>query len=105
MTEPYYVLSNVGVQVLQKITHHWDVLGRVGRQWLAYSQVESPGAVPVDRLDRSYGVGGGLGYELSDDVRVGVNVTYYGRTSNTVTFSEYNGYRVGAVFSYGLSTK
>ena len=42
VTEPYYVLSNVGLQALQKITHHWDLLGKVSRQWLSYTQVETP---------------------------------------------------------------
>lgn len=103
--EPYYVLSNVGFQVLQKITHHWDVLALVSRQWLSYREVLLNPGVSADRVDQSYGVGGGIGYELSDDVRVGVNIIYFGRTSNTVNFSEYNGLRVGAAFSYGLSTK
>jgi len=104
-TEPYYVLSNVGLQVKQMITHNWDVVGLLGRQWLSYRQILIPGDPGVDRLDRSYGIGGGVGYALNEDLRVGMNVTYFGRTSNTVTFSEYNGLRVGAAVSYGLPTK
>jgi len=104
-TEPFYVLSNVGLQVKQKITHEWDVVGLLGRQWLGYRQVLTPGETGEDRLDRSYGVGGGIGYTLNEDLRVGMNINYFGRTSNTVTFSEYNGLRVGAVVSYGLATK
>jgi len=50
-------------------------------------------------------VGGGVGYDFADDFRVGVNANYYGRTSNTVTFNHYNGLRVGAAITYGLSTK
>jgi hypothetical protein len=105
-TAPYYVLSAVGLKVVQKITHHWDVLGNVGRQWLGYEEVQVAGVPAGDpRQDRSYYVGGGAGYEFSDDFRVGVNANYYGRTSNTVTFNHYNGLRVGAAISYGLPTK
>jgi hypothetical protein len=104
VTQPYYVLSNVGLQVLQKITHHWDVQGNVGRQWLSYREVTDVNT-PVDRQDRSYVLGGGVAYELTNDIRVGVAVNYYGRTSNTVNFNEYNGLRVGAIFTYGLSTR
>jgi len=38
-------------------------------------------------------------------MRVGVEANYYSRASNTVTFNEYNGLRVGAVVSYGLSSR
>ena len=42
---------------------------------------------------------------MSDDFRVGVEANYYQRASNTVTFNEYNGLRVGAVVSYGLPSR
>jgi Putative beta-barrel porin 2 len=103
--QPYYVLTDIEFQVVQKITHEWDLLGTVGRQWLGYRQAEVSSTTPPDRLDRSYVVGGGLGYELSDDFRVGLNVNYYGRSSNTVTFNEYTGLRFGAAISYGLPTR
>ena len=104
-TQPYYLLTNVGLKVLQKVTTHWDLTGNLGRQWLGYRDIVAPGVVGGDRLDRSYYVGGGVGYEMSDDLRVGVEANYYSRTSNTVTFNEYNGLRVGAVVSYGLSSR
>lgn len=104
-TEPYYLLTDVGLKVLQKITHHWDVLGNVGRQWLGYQTVDAGGGVTLDREDRSYYVGGGVGYEFAEDLRVGFGVNYYGRTSNTVTFNHYNGLRMGASITYGLSSK
>jgi hypothetical protein len=102
--EPYYVLSDVVVQVIQKITHNWDVLGLASRQWLGYREVTTAAPNTADRLDKSYAAGGGIGYELSEDLRVGVNVTYYGRTSNAVTFNHYNGLRFGASFTYGVSS-
>ena len=97
--------DELGLKVLQKVTTHWDLTGRLGRQWLGYRDVIAPGVIGGDRLDRSYYVGGGAGYEMSDDFRVGVEANYYQRSSNTVTFNEYNGLRVGAVVSYGLSSR
>jgi hypothetical protein len=100
--EPYYVLSDVQLKVTQKITHQWDLVGNLGRQWLSYQALVAPGIIGGDRLDRSYYAGGGIGYELSDDLRIGCEANYYHRASNTVTFNEYNGLRVGAVISYGI---
>jgi hypothetical protein len=103
--QPYYLLTNVGMKVLQKVTTHWDLTGNLGRQWLGYRDVIAPGVVGGDRLDRSYYVGGGVGYEMNNLLRVGVEANYYQRTSDTVTFNDYNGLRVGAVISYGLPSR
>lgn len=104
-TQPYYLLTLVGLRVIQRVTTHWDLAGNLGRQWLGYREVVAPGTVGGDRLDRSYYAGGGIGYEMSEDLRVGFEANYYQRTSNTVTFNEYNGLRLGAVISYGLPSR
>jgi hypothetical protein len=55
-----------------------------------------------DRTDRSYRVGGGTGYHLGEDARVGFSVEYYHRSSNTIDLRQYNGLRMGASLTYGL---
>jgi hypothetical protein len=101
-TAPYYLLTNVDLKITQKITHRWDIVGHGGRQWLSYQVVVPLDAAP-DRLDRSYVIGGGLGYQLGEAVHVGVDLNYYHRESNEFAFRGYDGLRVGGSFTYGLS--
>ncbi len=101
---PYYVLTDTGLRVTQKVTRRWDIVGNLGRQWLSYKTDSGVVATGTeDRLDRSYFAGGGLGYQLGEAVRVGVEANYYHRTSNTYEFRGYDGLRVGGSFTYGLS--
>jgi len=101
--EPYYLLTDLGVRVTQKITHHWDVVGMASRQWLDYQRIE--GLVlsqEPPHSDHSYRIGGGVGYLLGNNVRIGVDVAYYNRNS-PLALREYDGLRVGGSFTYGLT--
>ena len=102
-TQPYYVLTDIGLTVTQKITAHWDVTADGSRQWLGYRDVQGSAAVSGDRVDRSYRVGGGTGYTFSDSVRAGILVEYYHRASNELDLRNYNGLRMGGTFTVGLS--
>jgi hypothetical protein len=101
--EPYYLLTDIGVKVTQKITHRWDVVGTAARQWLDYRRIEG---VVLSELpshsDHSYRLGGGVGYVLGNSVRVGVDLAYYKRSS-PLALHEYDGLRVGGSFTYGLT--
>jgi hypothetical protein len=100
--DPYYLLTDLGVRVTQKVTSHWDLAGAAGRQWLGYRSIlTGPGRV-ANTSDHGYRAGGGVGYELGQSVRIGVNVDYYSRTSNEAGFREYNGLRAGGSFTYGF---
>ena len=101
-TQPYYLLTDVGIEVTQRITTRWDIVGDAGHQWLGYRQVDVGALAADDRTDRSYRVGGGTGYHLGEDARVGFSVEYYHRSSNTVDLRQYNGLRMGASLTYGL---
>lgn len=102
-TQPYYLLTDLGLEVTQRITTRWDIVGDVAHQWLGYRQIELGSSMTTDaRTDSSYRVGGGTGYHLGENVRVGVNVDYYHRSSNTFDLRQYNGLRVGGSFTYGL---
>ena len=100
--EPYYVLTDIHVKVTQKITARWDIVANLGRQWLAYRQIEAatgPGLPP--RTDRGSRLGTGIGYTFGQSFRVGVDVDYFQRSS-TRSLSDYDGLRVGGSFTYGL---
>jgi putative beta-barrel porin BBP2 len=101
--EPYYLLTDAGVKVTQKITQRWDMVGTVSRQWLDYQRIEGLAVSNVpSHADHSYRVGGGVGYLLGSSVRVGVDVAYYQRNS-PLAAREYDGLRVGGSFTYGLT--
>ena len=80
-TQPYYVLLDTGITVTQRVTRRWDVVGRGSLQRLAYRDLDvssSPrvaSAVEEDRVDRGGEYGGGVGFRLDEDVRLGLDVS------------------------------
>jgi Putative beta-barrel porin 2 len=103
LLEPYYLLTDAGLKVTQKITHRWDVVGTASRQWLDYRRIQGLSLSDgLGHADRSYRVGGGVGYLLGNNVRVGVDLAYYKRNS-PLALREYDGLRVGGSFTYGLT--
>jgi Putative beta-barrel porin 2 len=102
-TVPYYLLTDVALTVTQKVTTRWDIRGKVGRQWLDFRTVELETATTGAVLERGYRVGLGPGYRLGESVRLGVDVDYFKRTSDTFVNREYDGLRVTGSISYGLS--
>jgi hypothetical protein len=98
-TEPYYLLTDAGLDVTQKITNDWDAIGRVGRFTLDYEVVMIPG-LPA-RTDRGLTYGGGVGYRLGDRTRIGMDIDYYERRSVVDVARSYDGVRVGLSVTYG----
>jgi len=98
---PYYALTDMSVAVTERITKAWDIIGRAGTQNLDYRQIQTS-VVSTRRADkgRLYGLGGG--YRLGEAVRLGLDVNYVVRRSPE-TIRQYEGFRVGATVSYGLS--
>jgi hypothetical protein len=102
-TSPYYILSNLDLKATQKITRQWDVVAHVGRQWLTYREIGIGEVQSAAQADKSWVAGGGMGYQLGEAVRVGIEANYYSRVSNTYDYRGYDGLRVGGSFTYGLS--
>lgn len=99
VTTPYYALTDLNLQVTQRVTTSWDLLARTGTQWLGYRRVATGAALP-DRVDRGYVYGGGIRYRVGDTGSIGVDVNYSERNSSSAVRS-FNGLRVGASVSYG----
>jgi Putative beta-barrel porin 2 len=97
--EPYYLLTGVTGTATHRLTNTWDVRGTAGRQRLDFRHVGM--AVPgQERVDFVYTYGAGVGYRLGRDMRLGLNIDRYRRTSDRLT-RDYNGLRVGASVTYG----
>lgn len=99
---PYYALTDVGLTVTQRITRVWDVVGRGGRQTLAYRIVNGTNISVADSVDDGIQYGGGIGYRVGETVRLGVDVAAYKRRSKFEGRS-YDGLRIGASIAYGLT--
>jgi hypothetical protein len=101
INQPYYLQTGIVASLAQQIFGPVDVIGRVGAQRLDYR--DRAGAV-VEAANRSDDVrlyGGGVGYHLGKDIRVGFNVDNVRRTS-AVNSRNYAGLRYGAAVTYGF---
>ena len=107
--EPYYVLTGVTGTITQRLNITWDLQARAGNQSLAYRQTILAGSgsgsvaqgTGAGRTDHVVFYGGGVGYRLGPDVRLGFNVDYYTRRSD-IDIRQYQGLRVGSSVTYGF---
>ena len=98
-TQPYYVETGAGFSVTQGLSGPFDAVGRIGFQRLSYrGLVGVPGL--SDRTDSVDSFGGGLGYRVGRDMRIGFNVDKQQRNSDLARHS-YGGVRYGTSVTYG----
>jgi hypothetical protein len=98
-TQPYFVESGGGLSITQGISGPFDFVGRIGAQTLSYrGRIGTPGL--VDRTDSIQSFGGGFGYRLGRDMRIGFNVDKQQRNSDLARHS-YGGVRYGTTVTYG----
>ena len=101
IVQPYYLLTGFEGSIMQQLFGPVDVAGRLGFQSLAYRDRAGAVLTVADRVDRVRTYGAGVGYHLSRDLRVGVNVDRSQRDSD-VAFRQYRGLRIGTTVTYGL---
>lgn len=99
--QPFYTLTDAGLEVTQRITGAWDLVARGSRQTLGYRSVASAVSAS-ERVDHGRMLGGGIGYRVGRTLRVGVDVNHYQRTDDRDGGRSYRGLRVGGSVSYGL---
>lgn len=93
---PYYVQTGWTATLTQRITGRWDVQLSGGRDRLAYEAL-----IPVDaRTDFLNRFGGGIGYEIGDQIRASFDVNSFYRSSDDPR-REYGGIRAGVSVIYG----
>ena len=97
---PYYVRTGTMVTITPQLTPHWDIRGRFGMQRLAYRALAGVPELMPNRIDRVGLFGGGIGYRVGRDVRVGVGVDRE-RRETPVLRHAYEGYRTGVSVTYG----
>jgi hypothetical protein len=97
--QPYYLQSGFTATIAQQIYGPVDAEGRLGTQRLTYTERGDMDATG-GRVDRVRTYGGGIGYRIGRELRIGFNVDHYERTSDLASRA-YDGLRYGAAFTYG----
>jgi hypothetical protein len=99
--QPYYVETGTGFSLTQGLSGPLDVVGRVQVQDLSYRGRIGGSLERQDRTDSIYWFGGGIGYRVGRDMRIGFNVDKQHRTSDLAAHG-YEGLRYGTSVTYGF---
>lgn len=100
INQPYYLQTGISGSIAQQVFGPLDVIGRAGAQQLAYRDRSGTAVGASNRIDQVRTYGGGIGYHLGKDLRIGVNVDHYKRTS-PVSNRQYEGLKFGTSVTYG----
>jgi hypothetical protein len=99
--QPYYVLSGGGGSIAQHIAGPVDAIARAGAYRLKYTSRGGASFEMVDRTDRVRSYGGGVGFRVGGNLRLGFNIDKERRTS-ILEKQTYEGLKYGASLTYGL---
>lgn len=94
---PYYLATGGSITVTQQVVGPVDVTGTLTRQSLKYRALDP--ASSANRVDVVHTLAGGGGYRVGESTRVGLNVEYTERTSNTVLRRAYDRLRIFATLT------
>lgn len=97
---PYFVHTGATLTITPRVTQRWDTQWRAGGHRLAYRAVQDVPDLLARRVDRVSTIGGGVGYLVGREIRIGFNMDRERRES-PVQRREYAGYRTGISVTYG----
>ena len=112
ITSAYYLLTGVGAGVTHRLSENWELKAQVGLQNLNYERWAIPATVPSPaddlplapvlppRFETVEFYQGGIGYRLTQNMRLGATYDHSRRTSTRV-LRPYEGTRILSTFSYG----
>jgi hypothetical protein len=101
VNQPYYLQTGVTGSISQQIFGPVDLVARGGRQRLDYRDRAGANVAVTNRTDYVTSYGGGVGYHLGRDLRIGFNVDQQLRDS-LVESNDYTGLRYGFAVNYGF---
>lgn len=99
--QPTYLVTGGTASITQGLGGGFDVVARGGAQRLEYRHLKDAAPLGAGRIDKVVIYGGGVGYRLASDVRVGGNIDYYRRKSEIARF-EYDGLKYGTTITLGF---
>ena len=101
-TEPFYIQTGFTLSVTQQVTGPWDVQARGAWYRLNYQRADLPDTPTLpERIDSYRTWGGGVGYRVGRDIRLGFNVDYSRRESIQQS-QNYEALRGGMAVTYVL---
>lgn len=99
INQPYYLQTSLSGSVSQQIFGPVDVVVRGGLGRLEYRDRVGAAVPASNRVDRVQSYGGGVGYHLGRDVRIGVNADH-NRRDSAVDARQYQGWLYGVAVTY-----
>jgi hypothetical protein len=100
INQPYYLQTGVNLEVSQQIAGPFDAVVRGGTARLDYRDRAGAVVAVSNRVDTIDTYGGGFGYHIGRDTRIGVNIDQYERLSPLIG-RQYKGLRYGIAVTYG----
>jgi hypothetical protein len=100
INQPFYLQTGVSASLAQQIFGPIDAVGRLGGQRLEYRTRTGTTVEAPDRTDHIRTFGGGVGFRMGQDLRLGFNIDKERRTS-VIADREYEGLRYGTAVTYG----
>ena len=100
--EPFYIQPGFTLSVTQQVSGPWDVQARGAGTASTTSAQPRQAAPPPGRVDRYHTCGGGIGYRVGRDIRVGFNVDYVPPRVGNTRVPTYDGIRGGMAVTYVL---
>ena len=101
ITQPYYLESGIIGSVAQQVYGPVDVIARGGYSLLAYRDRGGVIISAPDRSDYVHSYGGGVGYHIGKDLRIGFDVDQQHRLSAVVD-RRYDDLKYGTSISYAF---
>lgn len=101
INQPYYLQTGIVGSFAQQIYGPLDAVVRGGIQRLSYSDRVGGQVEVSDRTDDVQLYGGGFGYHIGRELRIGLNIDKQRRVTD-VSRRRYNSLRIGTSVTYGL---
>jgi hypothetical protein len=99
INQPYYLQTGINLEITQQVAGPLDVVARAGAARLVYQDRAGAVVAVSNRVDHVETYGGGLGYHVGRDTRVGINIDQYERLSPVIG-RQYKGLRYGVAVTY-----
>jgi len=98
--QPYYLQTGINLEITQQIAGPLEAVGRAGTARLVYQDRTDAIVAVSNRVDHVETYGGGLGYRVGPDTRIGINIDQYEGLSPVIG-RQYKGLRYGVSVTYG----
>jgi hypothetical protein len=99
--QPYYLETGVDGSIAQQIFGPFDIVGRAGAHALAYRDRAGTSVSVSDAVDHIRLYGGGVGFHMGKELRLGFNVDKVRRDSELAD-RRYDNFKFGTAVTYGF---